>query len=149
MRCSENYYEVDDDLSSTDSNNDSASDNSLSAKEDAIDINDIHVGDFAVVKYKYARSVKYYVGECMRKDGNEKIIFIFLERDSGILFKNRENVIEESAELNMVKHILTPPSAIRRGESWTLSRQRKQLTTCCSYIDMFETIEMCHFHFQL
>ena len=115
MRCSEDSSEVDDDLSSTDYNSDdSESDDNLSAKEDAIDINDIHVGDFAVVKYKYARSVKYYVGECM-KDGNEKIIFIFLERDSGTLFKNRENVIEESAELNMVKHILTPPSATRRG----------------------------------
>ena len=113
---SEDSSEVDDDLSSTDSNSDdSASNDNLSAKEDAIVINDIHVGDFAVVKYKYAQSVKYYVGECMRKDGNEKIIFIFLEQDSGTLFRYRENVIEESAELNMVKHILTPPSATRRG----------------------------------
>ena len=68
---SEDSSEVDDDLSSTDSNSDdSASNGNLSAKEDAIVINDIHVGDFAVVKYKYAQSVKYYVGECMRKDGN-------------------------------------------------------------------------------
>ena len=86
----------------------------MSAKEHAIDINDIYAGDFAVVKYKYARSVKYYVSECMRKNGNEKIIFIFLERDSGTLFRYRENVIEKSEKLNMVKHILTPPSAKRR-----------------------------------
>ena len=40
---------------------------------------DINVGDFAVVKYDYSRSVKYYVGECMRKDNNGDIAFIFFE----------------------------------------------------------------------
>ena len=62
----------------------STTDVDLPADEDESDgetmhIDDIKVGDFVVVKYDYSRSVKYYVGECMRKDNNRDIVFIFLE----------------------------------------------------------------------
>ena len=73
--------------------------------QETMHIDDISVGGFAVVKYDYSRTVKYYVGECMRKDNNGDIVFIFLEQVSGMLFKYRENVIQEAAKVNMVKHI--------------------------------------------
>ena len=47
--------------------------------EETMHIDDIKVGDFAVVKYDYSRSVKYHVGEFMRKDNNRDIVFIFFE----------------------------------------------------------------------
>ena len=78
-------------------------------------IGNTSVGDFAVVKYDYSRSMKYYVGECMRKDNNGDIVFIFLDQVCGTLFKYRENVIEEVAKVNMFKHILSSPSTTRGG----------------------------------
>ena len=50
----------------------------------------------------------------MRKD-NGDIMFIFLERVRGMIFKYTENVIEEVAKANMIKHILSSPSTTRRG----------------------------------
>ena len=98
----------------------SRTDDDLPADEDENDeetmhIDDINVGDFAVVKYDYSRSMKYYVGECKRKDNNGCIMVIFFERVYSTLFKYRENVIEEVAKVNMVKHILSSPSTTRRG----------------------------------
>ena len=70
--------------------------------QETMHTDDINVGDFAVVKYDYSRSVKYYVGECMRKNNNNgDIAFIFLERVCGMLFKYRENVTEEVAKVNV------------------------------------------------
>ena len=66
-------------------------------------LSDISVGDFALVKYKYSRSVKYYIEECMEKNSNGQILFIFLERICGSLFKYRENVLRETANINMLR----------------------------------------------
>ena len=97
----------------------STTDYDLPADEDENDEEtmhtDINVGDLAVIKYDYSRSVKYYVGECMRKDNNGDIVFIFLERVCVTIFKYRKNVIEEVAKVNMIKHILSSPSTTRRG----------------------------------
>ena len=49
----------------------------------------------------------------MRKDNNGCIVFIFLERVCGTLLKYRENVIEEVAKVDMVKHVLSSPSTTR------------------------------------
>ena len=49
-------------------------------EQQVITLLDISVGDFALVKYNYSRSVKCYIGECMEKDSNRHILFIFLER---------------------------------------------------------------------
>ena len=57
----------------------SRTDDDLPADKQTMHIGDINVGDFAVVKYDCSRSMKYYVGECMRKDNNGDIVFIFLE----------------------------------------------------------------------
>ena len=65
----------------------SRTDDDLPADKETMHIGDISVGDFAVVKCDYSRSMKYYVGECMRKDNNGDIVFIFLERVCGKLFK--------------------------------------------------------------
>ena len=46
----------------------SITDDDLPADKETMYIGDINVGNFAVVKYDYSRSMKYYVGECMRKD---------------------------------------------------------------------------------
>ena len=62
-------------------------------EQKVITLSDISVGDFALVKYNYSRSVKYYIGECMEKDSNGQILFIFLERICGSLFKYRENIL--------------------------------------------------------
>ena len=83
--------------------------------EETMHIDDINVGNFLMVKYDYSSSVKYYVGEYMRKDDNGDIVFIFLELACGTLFKYRENVIQEVAKVNMVKYICSSPSTRRRG----------------------------------
>ena len=91
-------------------------------------IDDINLGDFAVVKHDYSSSVKYYVGECMRKDNHGDIVFIFLEQVCRTLFKYRENVIKEVAKVNMVKHILLlqPQDEV---ESWNLSLLREMINS--------------------
>ena len=91
-------------------------------------IDDINLGDFAVVKHDYSSLVKYYVGECMRKDNHGDIVFIFLEQVCRTLFKYRENVIKEVAKVNMVKHILLlqPQDEV---ESWNLSLLREMINS--------------------
>ena len=68
-----------------------------------------------MVKYNYSRSVMYYIGEYMEKDSNGQILFIFLERICGSLFKYRENVVRETANINMVKNVLAAPTVTCRG----------------------------------
>ena len=67
--------------------------------EETMHIDDINKDDFAVAKYDYSRSVKYYVGECMRKNNNGDIVFIFLEQVCDTLFKYRENVVMENGAM--------------------------------------------------
>ena len=92
--------------SDPDENDVSGSDVSDNDNDEEIDISDINIGDFALVKYKYSRSIKFYIGECMEKDQNGEITFIFLERVCRSLFKYRENVIREIAHISMIKQIL-------------------------------------------
>ena len=66
-------------------------------------------------KNNYSRTVKYYIGECMGKDSNRQILFIFLERNCGLLFKYRENILRETANINMVKNVLAAPTVTHRG----------------------------------
>ena len=81
-----------------------------------IDMGDIRIGDFALVWYDYSRLVKYYFGECVRKDEeNNGVTFIFLERMYGTLFKYRENVIHEDVRISMIAKVLPPPTTTRRG----------------------------------
>ena len=101
--------------SDPDENDVSGSDVSDNDNDEEIDISDINIGDFALVKYKYSRSIKFYIGECMEKDQNGEITFIFLERVCGSLFKYRENVIRETAHVSMIKQILPTPTVNRRG----------------------------------
>ena len=68
-----------------------------------------------MVKYNYSRSDMYYIGEYMEKDSNGQILFIFLERICGSLFKYRENVVRETANINMVKNVLAAPTVTCRG----------------------------------
>ena len=56
--------------SGPDENDVSGSDVSDNDNDEEIDISDINIGDFALVKYKYSRSIKFYIGECMEKDQN-------------------------------------------------------------------------------
>ena len=51
----------------------------------------------------------------MEKDSNEKILFIFLERIYGSLFKYSENVLRETANINMAKNVLAVPTVTPRG----------------------------------
>ena len=51
----------------------------------------------------------------MEKDTSGEISFIFLERICGSLFKYRENVIRETANISMVKNILAAPLVTQRG----------------------------------
>ena len=62
-------------------------------EQQVITLLDISVGDFALVKYNYYRSVKYYIGEYMERDSNGQILFIFLERICASLLKYKENVL--------------------------------------------------------
>ena len=97
--------------------NDNASTESSDAEDEEVQtISDINVGDFTLVKYKYSCSVKYYKSECMEKESNGDISFVFLEFVVCVsLFKYRENVIRETANMSMVKNILAAPSVTRRG----------------------------------
>ena len=75
----------DSDKDSSFSGESSRTDDDLPAEKDENDeetkhIDDINVSDFAVVKYDYSRSVKYYIGECMRKDNNGDITCSFYLR---------------------------------------------------------------------
>ena len=99
----------------SDGSDDASTETSDADDEEVLTVSDINVGDFALVKYKYSRSIKYYIGECMEKDTSGEISFIFLERICGSLFKYRENVIRETANISMVKNILAAPSVTRRG----------------------------------
>ena len=51
----------------------------------------------------------------MEKDSNRKILFIFLERICGLLLKYRENVLQETANINMIKNVIAAPTVTRRG----------------------------------
>ena len=51
----------------------------------------------------------------MEKDSNGKLLLTFLERICGSLFKYRENVLQETANINMVKNINAAPTVTRRG----------------------------------
>ena len=99
----------------SDGSDDASIETSDADDEEVLTVSDINVGDFALVKYKYSHSIKYYIGECMEKDTSGEISFIFLERICGSLFKYRENVIRETANISMVKNILAAPSVTRRG----------------------------------
>ena len=46
----------------------------------------------------------------MEKDSNGQILLIFLERICGSLLKYRENVFQDTANINMVKNVLAAPS---------------------------------------
>ena len=101
----------------SDGSDDASTETSDADDEEVLTVSDINVGDFALVKYKYTRSFKYYIGECMEKDTSGEISFIFLERICGSLFKYRDNVIRETANISMVKNILAAPSVTRgRGK---------------------------------
>ena len=52
----------------------------------------------------------------MKKDSNGQILFIFLEKICGSLFKYRENILQETANINMVKNVLAAPTVTCRGE---------------------------------
>ena len=108
---SESESETDD----NDESDDASTESSDAEDEEVLTVSDINVGDIALVKYKYSRSVKYYLGECMEKDSNGDISFIFLDRVCGSLFKYKENVIRETANISMVKNIPAAPSVTRRG----------------------------------
>ena len=84
-------------------------------EQQVITLSDIRVGDFAMGKNNYSRSVKYYMGESIGKDSNGQILFIFLERNCGLLFKYRENIIWETANINMVKNVLAAPTVTHCG----------------------------------
>ena len=99
--------------SETDTDDDDSSEND---EDQNLRLSDINVGDFALVKYDYSRSVKYYIGECVQKhDTNNELHFIFLDRVCGTMFKYRENTIREAAKMSMVKKILSSPTRTRRG----------------------------------
>ena len=86
-----------------DESDDASTESSDVEDEEVRSISDINVGNFALVEYKCSCSVKYYIGECMEKDSNGDISFIFLDRVCGSLFKYRENVLRETANISMVK----------------------------------------------
>ena len=85
----------------------------------------IRVGDFAMGKNNYSWSVKYYMGESIGKDSNGQILFIFLERNCGLLFKYRENIIWETANINMVKNVLAAPTVTHCGGKLDLKSSNK------------------------
>ena len=51
----------------------------------------------------------------MEKDSNGKLLLTFLERICGSLFKYGENVLQETANINMVKNVNAAPTVTRRG----------------------------------
>ena len=92
------------DKDESDVNNDAEIEESDDEDDDEnVDISEIHIGDFAIVKYTNSCSIKYYIGECISKDSDTELTFIFIERVCEFLFRNRENVIHEAATINMVK----------------------------------------------
>ena len=103
---SESESESDD----NDESDDASTKSSDAEDEEVLTVSDINVEDFVLVKYKYSCSAKYYIGECMEKDSNGDISFIFLDRVCGSSFKYRENVIRGTANISMVKNILAAPS---------------------------------------
>ena len=52
----------------------------------------------------------------MEKDSNGQILFIFLEKICGWLFKYRENILQETVNINMVKNVLAATKVTCRGE---------------------------------
>ena len=52
----------------------------------------------------------------MEKDSNGQILFIFPKKICGSLFKYRENILQETANINMVKNVLAAPTVTCRGE---------------------------------
>ena len=48
-----------------------------------VDLSEIHISNFAIVKYANFCSIKYYIGECISKDSDTELTFIFLERVCG------------------------------------------------------------------
>lgn len=72
-----------------------------------MDISEINISDFVIVEYLYSCSVNYYIAECISKDSDTELTFIFLERVCGFLFKCRENIIHKAADISMVKNMLS------------------------------------------
>ena len=70
----------------------------------------------------------------MEKDSNRQILFIFLERICRLLFKYRENVLRETANINMAKNVLAAPTVTRRGGKLDFKSSSK-ITDClrCLY----------------
>ena len=64
----------------------------------------------------------------MGKDSNGQILFIFLKKICGSLFKYRENILQETANINMVKNVLAAPTVTAMEKNWTLSPQVKSLS---------------------
>ena len=64
----------------------------------------------------------------MEKDSNGQILFIFLKKICGSLFKYRENILQETANINMVKNVLAAPTVTAMEKNWTLSPQVKSLS---------------------
>ena len=102
-------------------------------EQQVITLSDISVGDFALVKYNYSRSVRYYIGEYMEKDSNGQILFIFLERICGSLFKYRGNVLLETANINMVKNVLVAPTVTCCGGKFDFKSSSK-IIDCLRYL---------------
>lgn len=75
----------------------------------------IMVGLFALVRYKYPRSEKYYVGEIAAKTG-DVVTFYFLQRMSDLKFKNRDHHIPEETSVSSIVCMLPSPLYGRRNQ---------------------------------
>ena len=58
-----------------------------------MDISEIHNSNFAIIKYTSSCSIKYYIGECVSKDSDTDLTFIFIETEKVY----RGNVIHRAA----------------------------------------------------
>ena len=51
--------------------------------DENVDLSEIHISNFAIAKYANSCSIKYCIGECISKDSDTELTFIFIKRLSG------------------------------------------------------------------
>lgn len=75
---------------------------------EGVTMEEISSGFFYLVKFQYPRSVKYYIGECIRKDPISSQIHLFFLKHLHDLFTYRDNVLHQLSHGMLLQ--------------WTLSR---------------------------